>query len=68
MSTDHIPQVRASPQARAYFARVCAEEDITPLQLIKWVRTRWGSMHDLIERVLTTKPVCFRPSSTNSNL
>ena len=37
---------------------MCREEGITPLQLIKWIRTRWGSMHDLIKRLLATKAVC----------
>ncbi|PCH37303.1 hypothetical protein WOLCODRAFT_158023 [Wolfiporia cocos MD-104 SS10] len=31
-----INQIRASPQAKAYFAKVCEEEGIAPLQLIKW--------------------------------
>jgi len=30
---------------------------LPPLQLIKWVRTRWGSMYDLIERLLINKKV-----------
>ena len=33
------------------------EEGLTPLQLIKWIRTRWGSMYDLIDRILVTRPV-----------
>ncbi|KAF8801060.1 hypothetical protein BYT27DRAFT_7116009, partial [Phlegmacium glaucopus] len=26
---------------------VCEEEDLPPLQLIKWIQTQWGSMFDL---------------------
>ena len=47
-----VNQVRSSPQARAYFSKLCVEENVTPLQLLKWVRTRWASLYDLIARLL----------------
>ncbi|KAI0808987.1 hypothetical protein BC629DRAFT_1437238 [Irpex lacteus] len=50
-----INQIRASPQARAYFEKTCLEEGLKPLQLLKWVRTRWGSMYDLLERAITLR-------------
>ncbi|KAG7087706.1 hypothetical protein E1B28_013653 [Marasmius oreades] len=31
---------------------LCCEEKLPRLELIKWIRTRWGSMADLIERAL----------------
>ena len=43
-----VNQVRSSPQARKYFRKLCIEENVTPLQLLKWVRTRWASLYDLI--------------------
>jgi hypothetical protein len=52
-----VNQVRSSPQARTYFGRLCGEEGITPLQLLKWVRTRWASLYDLITRLLDVRPV-----------
>jgi hypothetical protein len=52
-----ILKIRASPQARVYFEKVCVEEGLRKLKLIRWVRTRWGLMHDLVSRVLETKPV-----------
>ena len=48
-------QVRASPQAKAYFTVVCEKEGLKPLKLIKWVRTCWGSMADLIEQALVNQ-------------
>ncbi|KAH9007830.1 hypothetical protein EDB84DRAFT_1447292 [Lactarius hengduanensis] len=50
-----ITQIRRSPQANSYFQTVCAEEGVKPLELKKWVRTRWGSMYDLLERLLSSK-------------
>ncbi|KIM75155.1 hypothetical protein PILCRDRAFT_13838 [Piloderma croceum F 1598] len=48
-----INQVQASPQAKVFFATMCHEEGLTPLELIKWIRTHWGSMYDLINHMLT---------------
>ena len=45
--------MRSSPQAKTFFATMCTEEGLTPLELIKWVRTRWGSMYDLINRAVS---------------
>jgi hypothetical protein len=50
-------QIRSSPQAKAYFLKQCEKEGITPLELINWIRTRWGSMADLIERAIYGKVV-----------
>jgi len=36
-----------------FFAKMCTEEGLTPLELIKWVRTHWDSMYDLINCILT---------------
>ncbi|KIK78713.1 hypothetical protein PAXRUDRAFT_163234 [Paxillus rubicundulus Ve08.2h10] len=48
-----ITQVQLSPQAKYYFETVCKEEGLCPLQLIKWICTRWGSMYDLIDHLIT---------------
>jgi len=52
-----VNQVRSSPQARSYFRKLCVEENIKPLQLLKWVRTRWASLYDLIYRLIDVQPV-----------
>jgi hypothetical protein len=38
---------------------MCQEEGLKPLELIKWIRTRWGSMYDLVDRVLVNRAVCI---------
>ena len=53
-----INQVRSSPQARAFFEKVCKDEQLEPLQLLKWVRTRWASLYDLINRMLDVRLAC----------
>jgi hypothetical protein len=50
-------QIRASPQAKVFFATMCQEEGLKPLELIKWIRIRWGSMYDLVDRVLLNRVV-----------
>ncbi|KAG6903744.1 hypothetical protein DXG01_015214, partial [Tephrocybe rancida] len=50
-----ITQIRSSPQAKAYFHTLCKEEGLKPLELIKWIRTRWGSMSDLVNRVILNR-------------
>ena len=53
-----VNQVRSSPQARAYFHKLCQDENLPPLQLLKWVRTRWASLYDLINRLLDVRAAC----------
>lgn len=53
-----INQVRSSPQARAFFHKLCKDESLQPLQLLKWIRTRWASLYDLIARLLDVRPAC----------
>jgi hypothetical protein len=50
-------QIRLSPQASAFFFKCCAEEGLPRLELIKYVRTRWSSMYDLLERAFLLKAV-----------
>jgi len=55
-----VNQVRSSPQARKYFRKLCVEENVKPVQLLKWVRTRWASLYDLIARLLDVQPACIK--------
>lgn len=52
-------QVRLSPQASAFFFKCCAEEGLPRLELVKYVRTRWSSMYDLLERAFKLQMVYF---------
>ena len=51
-------KVCASPQAKTFFVKACTDEQLQPLELIKCVRTWWGLIHDLINRVIECKAVC----------
>jgi len=51
-----VNHVRSSPQARTYFHKLCEEENLPPLQLLKWVRTCWASLYDLITCLLEHAP------------
>ena len=53
-----INQVRALPQACAFFHKLCKDENLLPLQLLKWICTRWASLYDLINRLLDVRPTC----------
>jgi hypothetical protein len=55
-----VNQVRASPQARSYFHKLCKDENLPPLQLLKWIRTRWASLYDLINRLLDVRAACTK--------
>ena len=52
-------QIRKSPQARAFFRATCAQVGTTPLELLLWIRTRWGSLYSFLERFITLKLVCL---------
>lgn len=52
-----VNQVHAPPQARAYFVKHCTEEGVKPLQLLKWVCTRWAPLFDPLNHLLEVKAV-----------
>jgi hypothetical protein len=44
-----VTQIRKSPQARVFFKKCCAEVDLPPLELLKWVQTCWASLFKMLE-------------------
>jgi hypothetical protein len=52
-----VTQIRKSPQARAFFHRTCEEVDVPPLELLKWIRTRWASLFNFLDRMLVLREV-----------
>jgi hypothetical protein len=54
-----IVQIQKSPQARAFFKRMCREVNIPEHNLMLFVRTRWASMFACLEQALKLRPVCF---------
>ncbi|KAG2752014.1 hypothetical protein P692DRAFT_20725591 [Suillus brevipes Sb2] len=59
-----VSQVRKSPQARVFLQKCCTEVNERPLELLKWVRTCWASLFNMLERVFQLRKVS---SSTSSN-
>jgi hypothetical protein len=51
-------QIRKSPQARAFFKNACEEVDVPALQLLFWVKTRWASLYNFLDRILLLQKVC----------
>jgi hypothetical protein len=50
-------QIRKSPQARAFFRQVCEQVNVPKLELKLWIRTRWASLYDFIDRMITLRLV-----------
>ena len=50
-------QIRASPQARAFFVKSCQQVEVPILQLLLWIRTRWASLYVFLDRLLILKMV-----------
>jgi hypothetical protein len=46
-----------SPQARAFFRQKCEEVNVPSLELKLWVRTRWASLYDFLDRMITLRLV-----------
>ena len=46
-----------SPQARAFFRAMCSQVGITLLELLLWIRTRWGSLFKFLNRFILLKVV-----------
>lgn len=53
-----VTQIRKSPQARAFFNKCCAEVNVPPRELLKWIRTRWASLFKMLERMISLRNVC----------
>ena len=53
-----VNQVRMSSEGvRAYLEHVCADNQLKPIKLRLWVRTRWGSMSHCLESTLAIQKV-----------
>jgi hypothetical protein len=53
-----VNQVRMSSEGvREYLARACVLQDIKPIELRLWVRTRWGSLSHCLESTLEVQKV-----------
>jgi hypothetical protein len=50
-------EIHKSPQARSFFRATCSQVGITPLELLLWIRTCWGSLFKFLECFLLLKAV-----------
>ncbi|KAF8264610.1 hypothetical protein EI94DRAFT_1805593 [Lactarius quietus] len=50
-----VKQICMSPQARAFFRVMCSQVGITPLELLLWIRTRWGSLYKFLDHYILLK-------------
>jgi hypothetical protein len=54
-----VNQVRVSSEGiREYLAHCCRLQDVKPIELLLWVRSRWGSLSHCLEVVLLVQKVC----------
>jgi len=53
-----VNQVRISSEGiREYLAHCCRVQDVKPIELLLWVRSRWGSLSHCLEAVLLVQKV-----------
>lgn len=50
-------QIHKSPQARSFFHATCTQVGMSPLELLLWIHTCWGSLFDFLEHFLFLKTV-----------
>lgn len=48
-----VMQVWKSPQARVFLQKCCTEVNEPPLELLRWVRTRWAFLFSMLERIFS---------------
>lgn len=61
-------KIRASPQRRERFYQQCADLEISKLELIPDIRTRWNSTEFMIERALKLKEPLSNLTSYDKDL
>ena len=50
-------QIQKSPQAHTFLKLCCREVNIPTLQLLMWIQTRWASLYNFMDRLITLRPV-----------
>ena len=58
-----VNQLRMSSEGtREYLFRTCIMQNVKPIELLLWIRTRWGSLTHCLESTLLIQKVCYRLS------
>jgi len=54
-----VNQLRMSSElTRDYLGRMCVMQNVKPIELLLWIRTRWGSLTHCLEATLSLQKVC----------
>jgi hypothetical protein len=54
-----VNQVRMSSEGvREYLMQWCAMHKLSPIELLLWIRTRWGSLTHCLEKTISIQKVC----------
>ena len=65
----YVNQVRMSSEGvREYLMQCCVMHSLDPIELLLWIRTRWGSLTHCLEKTLSIQKVCchqYRTTVTN---
>ena len=55
-----VNQLRMSSElTREYLIRMCIMQNLKPIELLLWIRTRWGSLTHCLEATLFIQKVCI---------
>jgi hypothetical protein len=55
-----VNQLRMSSEVtREYLFRTCIMQNVKPIELLLWIRTRWGSLTHCLESTLSIQKVCY---------
>jgi hypothetical protein len=55
-----VNQLRMSSElTRDYLGRMCIMQNLKPIELLLWIRTRWGSLTHCLEATLSVQKVCY---------
>ena len=55
-----VNQVRmSSEEVRDYLSCTCTIQSLTPIEILLWIQTRWGSLSHCIEVTLSIQKVCY---------
>ena len=54
-----VNQLRmSSEEVRDYLFRTCTIQNVKPIEILLWIRTRWGSLSHCLESTLSIQKVC----------
>jgi hypothetical protein len=55
-----VNQLRMSSElTREYLVRMCIMQNVKAIELLLWIRTRWGSLTHCLEATLSIQMVCY---------